>query len=94
VGRYRVLSTSAFEREARRIHERDPRMREALVEAVTLLEADPLSSQRRANIRKLVNVPAGEGQYRLRIGDYRLRYDVVGGEVILHSVRPRGQAYR
>ena len=46
------------------------------------------------NIRKLVDVPTGEGQFRLRIGDYRLRYDVVGDEVVLHSMRPRSTSYR
>jgi len=93
-GRHRVLSSSTFEKEARRIYRRDPRMREALVEAVTLLESDPLNPDRRANIRKLANVPAGEGRYRLRIGEYRLRYDVIGSDVFLHSVRLRGQSYR
>lgn len=59
-----------------------------------MLEADPFNLEGRANIRKLADVPAGEGQFRLRIGDYRLRYDVVGDEVILHSMRPRGTSYR
>jgi mRNA-degrading endonuclease RelE of RelBE toxin-antitoxin system len=42
----------------------------------------------------LVDVPAGEGQFRVRVGDYRLRYDVVGDDVILHSMRPRSSSYR
>jgi mRNA-degrading endonuclease RelE of RelBE toxin-antitoxin system len=31
---------------------------------------------------------------RLRVGGYRLRYDVVGDEVVLHSMRPRRESYR
>jgi mRNA-degrading endonuclease RelE of RelBE toxin-antitoxin system len=34
-------------------------------------------------IKKLTNVPAGEGQYRLRSGRFRFRYDVAGREVVL-----------
>jgi mRNA-degrading endonuclease RelE of RelBE toxin-antitoxin system len=92
--RYRVVASSGFEREVHRLRARLPRVYEGLLEAVEVLETDPFNLEGRANIRKLVDVPPGEGQFRLRIGDYRLRYDVVGDEVILHSMRPRGQSYR
>ena len=92
--RYRVIVLPGLEREVQRLRKRLPHVYEALLEAVELLEADPFNLQGRANIRKLVDVPAGEGQFRLRIGDYRLRHDVVGHEVILHSMRPRGRSYR
>jgi mRNA-degrading endonuclease RelE of RelBE toxin-antitoxin system len=67
---------------------------ESLLRAIELLETDPFNLEGPANIRKLVDAPAGEGQFRLRLGDYRLRYDVVGDEVILHSMRPRRESYR
>jgi addiction module RelE/StbE family toxin len=92
--RYRVVAAPAFEREVRRLRKRVPRVYESLLEAVELLETDPFNLEGRANIRKLVDVPEGEGQFRLRIGDYRLRYDVVGDEVVLHSMRPRSIGYR
>lgn len=69
-------------------------MYSSLRQAIELLETDPFNLEDRANIRKLVDVPAGEGQFRIRLGDYRLRYDVVGDEVVLHSMRPRGKSYR
>ena len=69
-------------------------MYQSLLQAVELLEADPFNLEGRADIRKLVDIPPGEGQFRLRAGDYRLRYDVVGDDVILHSMRPRGKGYR
>lgn len=92
--RYRVVASSGFEREVSRLRTRLPRVYDALLEAVGLLETDPFNLRGRANIRKLVDVPAGEGQFRLRLGDYRLRYDVVGDEVLLHSMRPRRESYR
>ena len=78
----------------RRLRKQRPRVYESLLDAVELLEQDPYNLRRRANIRKLVDVPQGEGQFRLRVADYRLRYDIVGDEVVLHSMRPRGQSYR
>ena len=73
---------------------RDVRVYQTLLEALELLESDPYNLEGRANVRKLVNVPAGEGQFRLRLGDYRLRYDVVGEEVVVHSMRRRDESYR
>jgi mRNA-degrading endonuclease RelE of RelBE toxin-antitoxin system len=92
--RYRVIVLPGLEREVQRLRKRLPHVYASLLQAIELLETDPFNLQGRANIRKLVDVPAGEGQLRLRIGDYRLRYDVVGDEVILHSMRPRGRSYR
>ncbi len=92
--RYRVIVLPGLEREVRRLRKRLPHVHERLLEAVELLETDPFNLEGRANIRKLVDVPAGEGQFRMRLGDYRLRYDVIGDEVILHSMQPRGKAYR
>jgi mRNA-degrading endonuclease RelE of RelBE toxin-antitoxin system len=92
--RYRVVAAPAFEREVRRLRKRLPRVYESLLQAVELLEADPFNLEGRADIRKLVDVPPGEGQFRLRVGDCRLRYDVVGDDVVLHSMRPRGKGYR
>jgi mRNA-degrading endonuclease RelE of RelBE toxin-antitoxin system len=34
-------------------------------------------------IKKLRSVPAGEGQYRLRSGRFRFRYDIEEREVLL-----------
>jgi mRNA-degrading endonuclease RelE of RelBE toxin-antitoxin system len=92
--RYRVIVTPGLEREARQLCRRFPRVYADLFRAIKLLETDPLNLKCRASIRKLVDVPAGEGQFRLRLGDYRLRYDVIGEEVVLHSMRPRRESYR
>ncbi len=36
----------------------------------------------------------GPGKWRIRIGDYRIRYDMVGEEVFLYRVRHRREIYR
>jgi hypothetical protein len=48
------------------------------------LEADPHNRSRSYAIKKLEGVRSGEGQYRLRIGRWRFRYDIVGQDVVLH----------
>lgn len=92
--RYRVVASSAFERDVRRLRRQRLGVYGSLLRAVEVLERDPFNRQGEANMRKLVDVPVGEGQFRLRMGDYRLRYDVVDDDVILHSMRPRRDSYR
>jgi mRNA-degrading endonuclease RelE of RelBE toxin-antitoxin system len=52
-------------------------------EAIAILAADPYNKSRSHPIKKLEGVSAGEGQYRLRSGRFRFRYDIEGSEVIL-----------
>lgn len=59
-----------------------------------ILQEDPHNVNRSYNIRKLAGVVKGEGQWRIRWGDYRVRYDIEEDDVILHSVRHRKEIYR
>jgi hypothetical protein len=52
--------------------------------ALTLLSEDPHNRGGRHPIRKLQGVTEGQGQYRLRLGRWRFRYDILGNEVVLH----------
>ena len=51
--------------------------------AVAILSADPYNRSRGHNTRKLEGVPSGEGQYRLALGRWRFRYDIIGQVVLL-----------
>lgn len=44
------------------------------------------------NIKKLKNIAVGI--FRLRVGDYRIRYDVINKEVYLYRIRHRKDIYR
>lgn len=59
----------------------------------TALSADPHNHTGEQDITKLTGVAQGEGQWRIRVGDYRLRYDIVGADVVLYSFRHRREAY-
>ncbi len=60
---------------------------------IAVLERDPYNATGRHDIKKLAGVRHGEGQWRPRLSDYRLRYDIVSQDVILYSFRHRKEAY-
>ncbi len=51
--------------------------RQLKVAPLEVLAADPFNRTRQQNIKKLEGVLAGEGQYRLSLGRWRFRYDIV-----------------
>lgn len=65
---FAVRTTSAFERHFRKLakHHRD--LIKHYSRAITILENDAHNRSRAHYIKKLQGVPAGEGQYRLRLG--------------------------
>jgi len=92
-GPFRVLTTPAFEREFRAIRKKDSALVRALEELIAILSDDPHNRGGRHQIKKLAGLKAGEGQWRVRWRDYRLRYDIFGNDVVLHSFRHRKDAY-
>ncbi len=88
--RYRVIVLPGLEREARQLRKRFPSVYANLLRAVELLETDPFNLQGRANIRKLVDVPAGEGQFCLRLSGYRRADEAMAGGAGF----PRAQGHR
>jgi mRNA-degrading endonuclease RelE of RelBE toxin-antitoxin system len=90
---YVVQSTAAFERDARKLIKKNQRMGDVLEAIQSALQEDPFNLSRKHNIKKLTDVKDGEGRWRIRSGVYRLRYDVYGHTVVLHSINHRSQAY-
>ena len=90
---FRVFSTAAFERSVRRLAKKNPGIPGMLERLLKILETDPLNTSRRHNIKKLTGIDAGDGQWRIRSGVYRLRYDIDGNTVTLHSINHRREAY-
>jgi mRNA interferase RelE/StbE len=64
----------------------DAVMKRRINEAVENLAADPPSG----DIVKL----QGKDGYRLRIGDYRVVFDITETEITVYKIAPRGQAYK
>lgn len=78
-----------YSREATKALAKMPRnVRATVVSKIEDLARDPFGA---ANVKKLVGQPG----YRLRVGDWRVIYDVDAGRVLVRVLRiaPRGGAY-
>lgn len=62
-----------------------------LLKVIKILESDPFNQSKKFNIRKLKNIEPGS--WRIRIGEYRIRYDIIEDKVILHLVMHRKDIY-
>jgi len=91
--RFRVLTTPSFERDFRKASKGNQALVNALEELVAILAEDPHNRSGRHSIKKLAGLMPGEGQWRIRWREYRLRYDIFGAEVVMHSFRHRKEAY-
>jgi mRNA interferase RelE/StbE len=80
---YRLVIPHRFTKDMKRL---DRQTQARVLEALEKLEQDPYQGTK---------VVAQEtGQWRLRVGDWRIRYDIVGEEVHLLRVRHRREVYR
>lgn len=64
----------------------DPQVQARILEALKRLKENPYLG------RKVV--AAATGEYRYRVGSYRIRYDIAGEKVYLLQVRHRREVYR
>jgi mRNA interferase RelE/StbE len=77
VTRYRVEFTTAAAREIRKL---DPPIRRRIITALSALESDP----RPVGVRKLTGY---DNAWRVRIGDYRVLYEVIDSTVLVTVFR-------
>jgi mRNA-degrading endonuclease RelE of RelBE toxin-antitoxin system len=81
--KFSVVTTAHFDRLLKKLAPKHPDILERLEESIEILSTDPHNKSSKYPIKKLKEVPAGEGQYRLRSGRFRFRYDIAGREVAL-----------
>ena len=90
-----VLTTPRFDRLYHKLFKKHAELRNAYEQAVSILRTDPYNRSRAHIIRKLVGMQQGDGRYRLRLGRWRFRYDVFGGDVVLsYCGQRREETYR
>ncbi|MFZ0420352.1 MAG: type II toxin-antitoxin system RelE/ParE family toxin [Candidatus Sulfotelmatobacter sp.] len=90
---FRVLTTPGYQRDFRAISRGRPAVVDAMEELLAILRRDPHNRGGQHQIKKLTGCKVGEGQWRIRWKEYRLRYDILGGDVVLYSFRHRKEAY-
>ncbi len=78
-----IHPTSRYGRLATKLHKGNRDFEATEKSAVAVLSTDPYNRTRRHHIKKLEGVPSGEGQYRLSLGRWRFRYDILGQVVLL-----------
>ncbi len=86
-GDYRVLATARFQRDLQGL---DFKIQDRMLRSISSkLGPDPYKVG-----RKLHSVKVGEGQWKFRVGDYRIRFDIEGRDVVLHRVAHRSEIYK
>ncbi len=80
---FRLVPTKRFEDD---FQDLPKKVQGQVLKSLERIEADPHRGQ------KLV--AAKVGQWRYRVGDYRIRYDIENSVVVLHVVRQRKEVYR
>ena len=94
-GDFVLQSTPGFERQVRRLARQHPQLSDHLVEVFEVLRTDPYNSSQSHPIRKLTSVAPGQGQYRIRSGRFRVRYDISGKAVeLMYCGLRRENTYR
>ena len=73
---FSVRITARFVRSFKKLARRHADLAARLAASTAILQTDPYNRGRFHPIKKVVGVHAGEGQYRIRSGRFRFRYDV------------------
>jgi mRNA interferase RelE/StbE len=81
--RYELVISNRFRRDLRRLPALAHRR---VLETLATLEQNPYEGTRLTNVAL--------GAWRIRVGDYRIRYDIEGNQVLLYRVRHRRDIYR
>ena len=82
---FSVRTIPQFDRLLRRLNRQHSELAGVYANAVNILRSDPYNRSRQHDILKLTGISPGEGgQYRLRLGRFRFRYDIEGRQVILY----------
>ena len=80
---FSVRTTPHFDRLMRRLNRQHADLADRYADALALLGSDPHNRSRRHAIIKLEGVGPDDGQYRLRLGRWRFRYDIYRQDVVL-----------
>ena len=80
---FTVIGTSHFERAFHKLCRQHSTLAPVYPRIVSILETDPYNRSHAYDIKKLASIPKGQGQYRIRAGRFRFRYDIEGEIVYL-----------
>jgi len=91
---YTLRATKQFERQQRKFLKKY-RMTTSRIENIyDILESDPYNQSKKAKIKKLTDISDGDGVWRIRSKNIRIRYDIDKRYIILHSTKDRKNSYK
>lgn len=68
---FRLITTSHFDRAFRKLAGQHPELANVYPRIVRVLRSDPYNQSRSHDIKKLEDILAGDGQYRIRASRFR-----------------------
>ena len=80
---YKIVLTKTYLRDSKKL---EANIIRRIIEAIEILKTNPYQG------RKLSS--AEIGKWRLRVGNYRIRYDIEDKDIILYRVRHRKDIYK
>ena len=85
ISTFLVTTTSHFDRELKKLAAKHASLFDVFKSVLIALQSDPYNRSRQFAIKKLEAVSASDGQYRIRVGRFRFRYDIDGQAVSLKA---------
>jgi mRNA-degrading endonuclease RelE of RelBE toxin-antitoxin system len=90
-GTFSVFTTSRFDREYKKLRAYHPELPEHYAGILAILQTDPYNHTGFHPIKKVIGVPPGEGQWRIRAERFRFRYDIEGQRIYLKACSLRDE---
>jgi mRNA interferase RelE/StbE len=81
--KFQLVPTKTFLKDLKKV---DPKLKKKLSKLLNSLQENPIQR------KKLTAIEIGK--WRIRVGDYRIRYDVEGNLIILYTIRHRKDIYK
>lgn len=86
LNKFNIFLISRFERDFKKIQNKDNKIINTFGSILEILKIDPFNKTKKHNIKKLAGLKEGEGQWRIRLGSYRIRYDIIKSDILLYSI--------
>ena len=68
--------------------------RQRIIKTIKQLEHDPIKKRPKVDIKKLIGIKGKPDLFRLRVGNYRIIYEVSEETVWISEIVKRGKAYK
>jgi len=68
--------------------------KQKIIDSIQQLQADPLTSRPKADIKKLIGIKDNIDLYRLRVGNYRIIYEISENTIWISEIVKRSSAYK